>query len=107
MLMFAKLSSMSFIFELVKTLCFPNEKVKAIYDKYLIEKVYIYHVLTDPDSTGLQVMFINDLRSDICEKQFRDIIFEVIIASEIYDRFDSSNKYWANLMREKKTFINA
>lgn len=39
MLMFAKLSLMSFIYELVETFCFPNEKVKTIFDKYLIEKV--------------------------------------------------------------------
>ena len=27
------------------------------------------------------------------KKKFREIIFEVIIASEIFDRFDSSNNY--------------
>ena len=49
MLMFVKLSLMSFIYELVETFYFPDETVKKIYEKYLIEKVYIYHVLTDTD----------------------------------------------------------
>ena len=87
------LSLMGFIYELVETFSFPNEKVKIIYDKYLIETVYIYHVLTDTDNTWLQFMFISNPKSDICEKKSRDIIFEVIIASEIYDRFDTLNKY--------------
>ena len=68
MFILAKLSLMNFIYALVETISFPNEKVKKIYDKYLIEKVYIYHVLTDTDSTCLQFMFLSDPKSDICEK---------------------------------------
>ena len=49
--MFSKLSLMSFIYVVAEAFSFPNEKVKKIYDKYLIEKVYIYHMLTDTDST--------------------------------------------------------
>ena len=66
--MFSKLSLMSFIYEVAEAFSFPNEKVKKIYDKYLIEKVYIYHMLTDTDSTCLQFMFISDRKSDIFEK---------------------------------------
>ena len=43
MLMFAKLSLMSYIYEILETFCFPDEKVREIYGWYLIEKVYIYH----------------------------------------------------------------
>ena len=54
MLVFAKLSLMSFIYELIETFYFPDEVVKKIYEKYLIKKVYIYHVLTDTNSTCLK-----------------------------------------------------
>ena len=63
-------------------------------EKYLIEKVHIYHVLTDTDSTCLQFLFISSSESNIFEKKYRDIIFEVITASKIYERFDSLHKYW-------------
>lgn len=66
--MFSKLSLMSFIYVVAEAFSFPNEKVKKIDDKYLIEKVYIYHMLTDTDSTCLQFMFISDPKSDIFEK---------------------------------------
>ena len=46
-LMFAQLSLMSFICDILETFCFPNNKLKKIYDKYQIENVYIYHILTD------------------------------------------------------------
>ena len=69
MLMFAKLALMSFIYELVETFYYPNETVQKIYDKYLIEKVYIYHVLADTDSTCLKFIFQNNPKSDICEKK--------------------------------------
>ena len=81
--MFAKLLLMSFIYEMLETFCFPDKKVQEIYDKYLIEKVHIYHVWTDTDSTCLKLLFISNPKSDICEQKYKDIIFEVVIASEI------------------------
>ena len=65
LLMFTKLSSMSFIYGMLETFCFPDEKVTKIYDKYLIEKVYMCHILTDTDSTSLQFLFIK-LHSHVC-----------------------------------------
>ena len=57
LLMFAKLSLKSFIYELSKTMCFPNETVLNIYKKHGIEKVEILHVLTDPDSPSVKFFF--------------------------------------------------
>ena len=52
LLMFAKL----FYFSLAELLMFPegNEVVQKIYDKYLIEKILVYHILTDTESTSFQ-----------------------------------------------------
>ena len=44
MLMSAKLSLMSFIYEVLETFCFPDENVQAIFKKYAIEKVEICHI---------------------------------------------------------------
>ena len=87
-LMFAKLSLMSFIYELIETFYFRSEIVKKIYQKYLIEKVYIYYRLSDTDSTCLKSIFVSSTDNDILDRKFREIIFEVIIAGEIYNRFD-------------------
>ena len=93
MLMFAKLSLMSFIYEMLETFCFPDKNVKAIFKKYGVEKVYIYHVLTDTDCTSLKFWFVSDPNSDLPKSKYRYIIFEVITSSELYKRFDSSHKY--------------
>ena len=100
-LMFAKLSLMSFIYKMLETFCFPDEKVRKIFDKYLIEKVYIYHVLTDTDSTCLQFLFISDPISDICEKKYRDIIFKAVAEKFTIDLIHRTN-IGKNLVREKK-----
>ena len=92
--MFAKLSLKSFVYDLVETFCFPDETVKGIFKKYKIEKVDIFHTLTDTDSTSLKFIFISNLGSELPESKYRDIIFEVIIISEIYKRFDSSHMLW-------------
>ena len=93
LLMFAKLSLKSFIYEVTETFCFSKENFKKIYDKYKIERVEIFHILTDTDSTALKFMFISDTNREIPEDKFRDIIFEVIIESKIYKRFGSSHEF--------------
>ena len=60
----------------------------------MIEKVEIFYILPDTDSTALKFIFISDPNSDLPEHKFRDIIFEVIITSKIYKRFDTSHKFW-------------
>ena len=82
------------IYDLVETFCFPHETVKEIFKKYGVERAEIFHVLTHIDSTSLKFMFISDQGSDILESKYRDIIFEVIITSEIYKRFDRSHLFW-------------
>ena len=59
----------------------------------MIEKVEIFHVLTDTDSTSLKFVFISDPNSYIPENKFRDITFEVITASNISKRFDSFQQF--------------
>ena len=105
--MFTKLSLISFIYQLFETFYFLSDVVKKIFQKYSIKKVCIYHGLTGADGTCLKFICLNDVKSEIPDKQFRDILFEIIVASKIHKRFDSSHKYWENLMREKKPLKNA
>ena len=93
---------MSFIYELFETFYFPSKIVKKIYQKYLIEKVYIQHVLTKTNSTCLTFIFINSTDSDILDTKFRELIFEVIAANWIYNRLDSFNIYWENFGTRKE-----
>ena len=80
LLMLAKLSLNSFIYSLAELLSFPEENrlVKKIYDKYLIEKILVYHILTDTDSISLQFIVISSLQSTFTEEQVRNILFEIL-----------------------------
>ena len=69
---------MSFIYDILEISCFPNKKVKLIYEKYQIETVYIYHILTDTDSTSLKFVFISNAASEIPNTKHQQIIFEVL-----------------------------
>ena len=40
MLMFAKLSLKSFVYDMIDVFCFPNEEIRRIYDYYQIEKLF-------------------------------------------------------------------
>lgn len=64
--MLGKVSLMSFTYEFLETFCFPEENSCSIFKKYGIEKVYIYHILTNTDST-LKFLFVCDPNSDMTE----------------------------------------
>ena len=105
LLMFAKLSLKSFIYDLSEIFCFPSKEIINIYKKYLIQKVQVFHIPTDIDRTALEFIFISDLNSDVLEEKFRDPIFEFIIASKLYKRFDASQilgLFWVEKESRKK-----
>ena len=79
LLMFAKLSLKSFVYKIIETFCFLNEKTKQIFKKYQIEKV---EILSDTDSTSLKFIFISVAESNIPDSKYREIIFEVVTSSD-------------------------
>ena len=99
--MYTKLSLKSFIDDLVETFYFPSQLVLDIYKKYKIQKIKINHIVTGTDSAALQFIIISDRNSDTPERKFRDIILEVIVATKIYKRFDSSYEFWDNFEARK------
>ena len=94
MLMFAKLSLKSFIYQLAQVFTFPDDIVQAIYNKYQIERVLVYHILTDTDSTAIQFIVISSVDSTIIEPQVRGIISEVFSKTSLVDRFDKFDDFW-------------
>ena len=96
LLMFAKVSLKSFIYSLVELLYFPqeNQVVAEIYEKYKIERIFCYHVLTDTDSTSIQFFIVSDIDSTYPECKVRDILFEIFSKTEIRERFDKSDEFW-------------
>ena len=101
LLMFAKLSLKLFIYSLTETSHFPDSIVKEIYKKYKIEKIFCYHVLTDTDSTSIQIIIISDPSSEYEESKISDVIFEIIVKTDIYKRFDTSHSFWDNFNARK------
>ena len=51
--------------------------------------------LTDTDSTSMLFVFVRVLQNNIREDKARNLIFEVILKSKIFDRIDLSADYFA------------
>ena len=94
MLMFAKLSLKSFIYDMIDVFCFPDEKIQEIYNFYRIKNCFLYQNLTDTDSTSLLFNFICDLECDVPESKAREIIFKCLKNSKPAERLDVSNNFW-------------
>ena len=104
MLMFAKLSIKSFVYDMIDVFCFPNDEIKEIYNRYQIEKCLLYQNLTDTDSTSLFFLFICSFDSELPESEARKVIFECIINSKILERLDLSDDFWKKFkVQNKKT----
>ena len=102
MLMFAKVSIKSFVCNIIDVFMFPNETTKSIYEKYNIEKCFVYQCLTDTDSTSINFIFICDLGCVVDEEQARKIVFEDMITSKILKRLDLSDDFWAQFDVQNK-----
>ena len=94
MLMFSKVSIKSFVYDLIDIFMFPNSEIQKNYTKCKVNRCYLDQNLTDTDSTSMFFVFICDLDSNIREDQARNIIFEVMIASKIFDRLDLSAEFY-------------
>ena len=53
----------------------------------------MYQNLTDADSTSVFFIFICDLNCSISEDKARDILFEVMLKSKVFDRLDLSAEF--------------
>ena len=103
MLMFAKISIKSFVYDISDVFMFPDATVRSIYEKYKIEKCYVYQNLTDTDSTSILFIFICDMGCIVDEMIARKIVFEVMISSKILKRLDVSDDFWAEFnVQDKK-----
>ena len=54
---------------------------------------FLYQNVTDTDSTSLFFVFICDLNCQVNERDSRNVIFEVMINSKIFERLDLSNEF--------------
>ena len=103
MLIFAKVSIKSFVYDIINVFMFPDETTKSIYEKYKIKKCYAYQCLTDTDSTSINFIFICDFECIVDELVARKIIFEVMTTSKILKRLDLSDDFWAQFnVQDKK-----
>ena len=92
--MFSKVSIKSFVYDLIDIYMFPNQEIREIYQKYQVEKAYLYQKLTDTDSTSVFSVFICNLNCSISEDKARDILFEVMLKSNVFDRLDLSVEFY-------------
>ena len=86
--MFSKVSIKNFVYDLTDVFMFPDHEIREIYQKYQVDKCYLYQNLNDTGSTSVSFLFICNLNCSVNEDKAKNIIFEVMLKSKIFDRFD-------------------
>ena len=94
MLMFSKVSIKRFVYDLIDVFMFPDQEIQEIYQKYQVGKCYLYQNVTDTDSTSMFFVFICNLNCSVSEDKARNIIFDVMLKSKVFDRFDLSAEFY-------------
>ena len=93
MLMIAKISLMSSVYDVLETVYFPNKITRDLYQKYSVKKILLYHVLTDTDSTCLFFVFVCKPECEVPGKKFRNFIIEIIMRNEVSSMSDASGEF--------------
>ena len=83
MLMFAKLSLKSFVYDLTDIFCFSTEEVRNIYDQHDIIKCHMYLNLTYTNSCSFFENFICKKECNNNKSESRKLIFEILKHSKI------------------------
>ena len=76
MLMFAKLSLKSFVYDMIDVFCFPDRTIREIYNHYQIQKCFLHQNVMDTNSTSLFFNFVCNINCSVAESKAREIIFE-------------------------------
>ena len=82
------------MYDLIDVFIFPDQETQEIYQKYQVEKCYVYQKLTDTGSTSMFFVCICNLNCYVSEQKARNIIFEVMLKSEVLDRLDLSTEFY-------------
>ena len=97
MLILSKVSIKSFIYDLINVFMLPTPKIFKIYRKYDVDYCYLYQNLTDTASTSMFFVFLCDLNKCVSEDKVRNIIFEVMLESKVFDRLDLSAQFYEQI----------
>ena len=89
MLILAKFSLESFVFDLTETFFFQNVQTKDIYNYYVIKRIFPYSILKDTDSICIFFIFICKPESCAPDSAFRDVLVKVIIKNDVLHAFDT------------------
>ena len=90
----AKISLASFIYDCIDTFCFPNQDSPEIYNKNQVIKVFPYLLMTHTDSGSLEFMVIAEDCCDVGEREMRDILIKIFLDDDIYHRLDLSGEFF-------------
>ena len=73
---------------------FSTQEIQEIYQKYQVEKCYLYQNITETDSMSVFSIFICNLNCSVSEEKARNIIFDVMLKSKVFDRLDLSAEFY-------------
>ena len=87
----AKTSLASFIYDCIDTFCFPQ-----------IIKVFPYLLMTDTDSGSLEFMVIAEDCCDVGEREMRDILIKIFLDNDIHHMLDLSVEFFEQFGKRKE-----
>ena len=100
----AKISLASFIYNCIDTFCFPNENTSEIYAHHKIIKVLPYLLMTDTDSALLEFVVITEDTCDCGERQMRDILIQIFLENDIPSRLDLFGEFFEQFGKRNEAF---
>ena len=98
----AKISLASFIYDCIGTFCFPNEETSLIYTCHKIVKVLPYLLMTNTDLGSFEFMVITEDSCDCGEREMRDILLRIFLDNNIQHRLHLFGTFFAQLSKRNE-----
>ena len=98
----AKISLASFIYDCIGTFCFPNEETSLIYTCHKIVKVLPYLLMTNTDLGSFEFMVITEDSCDCGEREMRDILLRIFLDNNIQHRLHLFGTFFTQLSKRNE-----
>ena len=98
----AKTSLGSFIYDCINTFPFPNEETPKLYAHHKIIKLLPYLLMTDTNSASLEFIVITEDTCDCGERQMRDILIKIFLQNDIHARLDLSGEFFEQFEKQNE-----
>ena len=99
----AKISMASFIYNCIDTFCYPNEETSKLFTHHKVIKILPYLLMTNTNLASLEFIVVAEDSCSCGECEMRDILMQTFLENDIHTRLDLSREFFEQYRKQNES----